>query len=214
MPRYLLLIICLFLPLGTAHSQGSHADAVKHRNECRLAEQVLTTGHPAPHREWARGYIPSCGLDAWGRTAAAEIDRMRREPESPEMGRAWNGLWLLHDANVFRVLMDIATDRSASEAARKRALLTLNAYVRPNESLTGNDFSQPLVPVSPRSDPCRRGWASGRQARYDGVPLPPNYASTIAALVARLRVDTTEPVVIQRIATCMGEHSSRGNRGQ
>ena len=34
--------------------------AVKHRNDCLLAEQVLTHGQPANKRDWALNYIGSC----------------------------------------------------------------------------------------------------------------------------------------------------------
>jgi hypothetical protein len=34
---------------------------VRHRNDCRLAQQVLTLGQPAGKREWALDTIPACG---------------------------------------------------------------------------------------------------------------------------------------------------------
>src|ERR1041384_5383461 len=97
---YLLSAIVALTPQLSA-AQAS-PDSVGHRNECRLAEQVLTTGSPAPHREWAEGYIPSCGYDLWGRTAAIAVRRNKGSSDLALLSKQWRRLDFLRDGAVFQ----------------------------------------------------------------------------------------------------------------
>src|SRR5690349_17810761 len=56
---------------------GGDPDDVHHRNDCRLALQIVETGHPAPHREWAYSLLPRCGASA-GPAAVAALWNGRR----------------------------------------------------------------------------------------------------------------------------------------
>src|SRR5215218_9644020 len=45
--------LLLFLLLPACAVAQANPDSVKHRNDCRLAAQTLSTGHPSPHYGWA-----------------------------------------------------------------------------------------------------------------------------------------------------------------
>jgi hypothetical protein len=86
MKRIIVFAVLALLPAMRLHAQAN-PDSVKHRNECRLALQVLVKGEPARLTGWAINYVRSCGRDTWAQGAAAA----RRVGISPA-GSLWLGL--------------------------------------------------------------------------------------------------------------------------
>lgn len=68
-PRHpmVMLRLCatLIVLLGSRLTAQANPDSVKMRNDCRLAEQSLQTGHPSPDRKDALTTIGLCGSSAF-----------------------------------------------------------------------------------------------------------------------------------------------------
>ena len=107
-------------------AQGANPGLIKHRNDCRLAEQVLTRGQPANKREWALQLIGSCpeGADVvlglW--TAPPSSDS--------ELDALYLASVYAADERVFEVALSVAQDPAARALLRLAALGTVVTYVR------------------------------------------------------------------------------------
>jgi hypothetical protein len=197
MRRSVLLLIGLLMA-GSAHAQAN-PDSVKLRNDCRLAAQVLATGHPAPDLEWAHGMIRSCGYDEWAEAASAAIRRLRSSTNEAELSSEWRHLRLLKDAGLFSTVLEIAEDRSASVPARLWALRTLATYIDP-EGVYGALTER--VPDSPRPA-CISSRAAGLPTFYEGRPLPDDYPAEARRMASRMNADPSEPANVRLAAICV-----------
>jgi hypothetical protein len=111
-------------------------DSVKHRNDCRLAFQVVTDGQPANRRQWALGLLPTCGT-VGGEAVSGVLRRSRGAAvPSPELEAAVMLASVLHDARIFATAREIALDRGAGRVARIQALRVI--YFQ-----TGRGFADP-----------------------------------------------------------------------
>lgn len=122
-----------FLLLSSAVcAQSSERDSVEVRNNCRLASQILLTGRPDPHTEWARTQISFCEMT--GATMLATV-WSRATDDATELER------LVYDSQRFRDkrLLDsvsvIARDGARTVAVRVAALRTLVGYYAPSRDL-------------------------------------------------------------------------------
>lgn len=116
---------CSLLLWSPAQAQHVGADSVHHRNNCRLASQVLTEGHPANKREWALGYILRCG--SAGGDAIAEVIRRHRHDESrqPALEAVVMLTTAFRDSAIFHAALEVAADPTAGKAARVQAFRTV-----------------------------------------------------------------------------------------
>lgn len=117
--------ILIVIGAAPAESQGrtewEYADE-HHRNDCRLAHQVLTLGQPAKKRAWALSVAPSCG--PLGGEALAHILREHRgdvawTQASEDIVLAATNLI---DRSLFETGLHIAADPSAGPVARVQAV--------------------------------------------------------------------------------------------
>lgn len=106
----------------------SRAGEVQHRSDCRLAVQVMETGHPAPHRDWAYGILPHCGADA-GPAAVASLWNGRRRFASDELPMLVRATSEIRDRRIYLALRDFARRPGADVEARLHALALLVGYV-------------------------------------------------------------------------------------
>jgi hypothetical protein len=102
----------------------SQPDTVQHRNNCRLAVQVLTTGQPANKRYWALAYASTCG-PVGGPALAHALEQNRRSATPEALEEVVMVTSEFHDATIFRTALDIARDASSTKAARIQALRVL-----------------------------------------------------------------------------------------
>lgn len=102
-----------------------------HRNECRLANQVLTRGQPANQREWALGIIVTCGPLGGSTIAQLLRDHRTEEEWGEELELVVNLTWPLHDRSIYEAAFEIATDPNAGTAARVQALRVLYYQISP-----------------------------------------------------------------------------------
>lgn len=145
LPAAALVVIVFAVPAGAqAHGQDS-ARAAKHRSDCRLASQVLTTGNPAPHREWALQFIGSCGSDG---PAALALQWTRARGPGEELEQLVRSSARLRDARLYRQLRATTQDGSRPPAVRVGAMLVLTRYTDPRNAIWLSDLRPP--------DPIRR----------------------------------------------------------
>jgi hypothetical protein len=200
MKRFLFVAAATVLAAGTLDGQAT-PDSVKHRNDCRLARQVVVTGHPVPHLRWALGYLAGCGAGEQGAAVAQAVRRLRAETDTSVLRPYWSVTGYLLDRRLFEAAEEIAIDRSASTQARVFATSALISVVRPGFI---SDYSQLVGGFRPDGLVAGGCWsvASGKFQRTD-TPLPVDYQERIAAVRQRLRGDPTEPLDVRTAATCL-----------
>ena len=110
-------------------AQRVNPGEIEHRNNCRLAGQVLTQGDPANRREWALQYIGSCGEEG-----GDVILWLWNSPPSSDSELQALHYASLHvaDERVFDVALTVVEDPAAPAPLRLAALGTLVTYVRPD----------------------------------------------------------------------------------
>ena len=127
-----------------AQDTGEHSAAIKHRNECRLAGRVLTTGEPRTKQQWAAEYIEACPEEGpaiiagrWSRvaddtTAIAELVRQSTRFE---------------DTRIYEQARRVVLDRSRTDVARVAAMFVLARYADPQIAAWFNEVAPPADPV-------------------------------------------------------------------
>jgi hypothetical protein len=194
------LAICTLLLAGSAHAQAN-PDSVKLRNDCRLASQVLRTGHPAPQSEWAHGMIGYCGREQWANAASAAIQRLSGSTDERALAVEWRHLWMLRDSVVFETVRGIATDRSASAPARLWALRTLATYIDP-QGIYGALTER--VPNAPGGRPaCISNRATGAPEFREDRPLPADFANQTRGTAETIIKDESEVPMMRAAALCV-----------
>lgn len=107
------------------------------RNDCRLASQVLRTGHPAPRRQWAWSVIPSCS-DSAGSVLAV----VWRAPAERELAQLWGVSYRVRDARLTRAVLTAFRDPSRSRAERLVAARVLASHAAPNLVVLQSDLAR------------------------------------------------------------------------
>jgi hypothetical protein len=215
MKRLLILAVLCATALRPAmvSAQSADPDSVKQRNNCRLAEQILTTGTPAPHWEWARGYIPYCGYDVWGRVGAGVVQRLKTSTDTLRLAAEWRNLNFLRDSTLFRTALDIASDEAASPEARVFAMRYLLSLSDPNGGYEYGALAErgEIPGMQPR---CTTGQIAGKVHSYEGIPIPPDYHEQIRAAASALLDRDSAPPVVHSAALCVRASPVRNVRVQ
>lgn len=201
MDRFALMLAFVIAGCGSLRAQAA-PDAIKLRNDCRLAEQALRTGHPGPKVSWARTFVPNCRPEQWASAATAALGRLRASTDERALVTEWGTVSLLRDAAVFTLARSIAIDPTASTPARVHALRHLAGLLDPNgiydlltEGVPGR--SRVIRPF------CASGRAAGEQFRFTGTPLPGDFRQQIRDIGTQLRHDTTAPEPLRRAGECL-----------
>lgn len=150
-------------------------DDVHLRNDCWLASQILRTGYPAPHRDWAWGVIPSCVDSA--RAVLAGV--WRNHPASVEPWRLWGVSHRVRDARLTRAVIFALRDRTQPREVRTVAARVLASHAAPNLVVLATDMAL-LTGDSTRSVRISVSHSSVRQG------LVPVTAAVIAEIRAAL----------------------------
>ena len=168
-------------------------DSVQHRNNCRLAEQVLSTGHPAPREQWALEVIWNCPEVAG--TLAHSLSAARASTDTAYLNALTAPFIRIRDGEVFSAAAALAQDRSASVPARVAAIRTLMFAVRPGGVV---DFAWLMNPNTVQCFLPR-----GLHAEIlNGAPLPNDYLAQVRSLASRIQSDATEPQIVRSAANC------------
>jgi hypothetical protein len=119
-------------------AQTRERDDVHLRNDCRLAAQVISTGHPAPRREWAYGIIRGC--DESGPRTLAMAWRTSVPGDPASLGLLVAATRTFNDRSVVDAVSDVARNRDAPEAARVHAFTLLYSYAVPGLYVDAGDL--------------------------------------------------------------------------
>lgn len=199
--RLAVLLPLLGLIPGLAHAQVD-PDAVKRGNNCRLAAQVIETGHPAPHREWAWQYIGFCEparrVDAY----LAAMEQARRSADLPFIRRAILSAVAIHDGAIFEKVLSIAGDKASSIPARVVAFMALASIRNPVVSPTYRGFIGGLDEYGMPRGECSRRLAHPVEPAQGPTPFPSNFRQRIEAVRDRVRRDTSEVPDVRSAAAC------------
>lgn len=185
------------VPLSTAAAQRN--DVVKHRNECRLATQIIVTGHPAPHATWAARKVGSCGAEA-GAAIATALRASRASRDLETLGRLSEVSVVLRDGRMFDAALDIIGDAAASPEARVFASRTIILALQPHLYLSYPELA----------DGNCYGRIRGAHATHPraGTPMPAGFAESSRAISIRVFNDSTAPNSVRRAARCVAIHDA------
>lgn len=108
------------------------------RNDCRLAAQLLQTGHPAPRRDWALDAIRRC--DDSGPQVLAEVWRSAVPSDPEQLAELFNASRDFNDRRVVDAVADLARRTEAPETSRIYALTLLYSYAVPGLYIDTDDL--------------------------------------------------------------------------
>jgi hypothetical protein len=171
-----------------AGAEAQESQDVHTRNDCRLAAQVIRTGHPAPHAEWAYGAIQQC--DETG--VAVLIEKWRTVSDSLESGYLARASSRFPKRVVFDAISEVVLSSTASTEARLAGMSLLATFAEPNVFLSRSDLRRPTEGRRPRM-------MSVSGDRRDSPGELGSIAPEVIAIMERLR-DTSEDAAISRIA--------------
>jgi hypothetical protein len=189
-----LALVAAFSLFGAVPVAAQHIDRraeAHHRNQCRLAGQVLTTGHPEPKREWARSYVTMCEEEA-PEFFASEWARV--EGDTARLGDLVFDSGRIRDERLYEALRSVVSDRSRPELVRVGAMLVLSRYVDPHSAVWFSDLRPPVGEV--RHIPLVLSWSTSGNQLNGTRPLGSVAPSVLAALreVAARRDDEPRAV--------------------
>lgn len=179
-------------------SQG-HGDEqawlVQHRNDCRLAQQVVVHGRPANKRDWALGQLNSCGA-LGGQTLAAAIPQYRMvSAPGGEMEKLVQSAAYLTDGNVFNAALVLAADESAAGAARVQAIRIAYHQLNPAiyqsyEAFLTNSLETRIVHSASITS----------EAPQRGTPLPDDALDRVIRVLHRILATASAPQPVRQAA--------------
>lgn len=199
--------LLLFVP-RVAAAQPEHADSIVHRNNCRLAAQVLLTGHPAVKHAWALEYVVTCGRQG-GEVMATLFQRHRNQvTRSAALDEITESAMGFVDRTLALAVADIAADENAGYAARVQAFRVVYSQVHPEALVTYERISRSGITHMPSSDsgvtvvriePIEADWVIDRGTAR-GEPLQPDDFAMIQLRLVAAAESTTQPAGIREAA--------------
>lgn len=197
----LFLLIAIF-GVEIAAAQAN-PDSVKQRNDCRLAEQVITTGHPRRHAVWASSQLRTCGGDAFSRSIAAGLERLRTSSDTTALSVLWNrALLYVNSRSVFNQGLAIAADPSASTQAREFALTGLLRMLKPDAVIWLHTVTRTDREGHYRSSFCYDGVTAGIRPQVIGSPVDASAAARMREAGQMILGDASAPAGVRAAAYC------------
>lgn len=179
-------------------------DSIKHRNDCRLAVQILTDGHPANKLEWAVKLAPSCGSDGGAGIGAI----IRRQASVSDPDAIEHILWPafhLRDRSVFEAALGVAGSSQATVAARVQAIRVLSAQLNPlfgTSPLSYGFFAHSLSNVGSVS--LGAAPVASDEVALAGDPLPADAFEEAETVMEHVRSEVSgAPDEVQNAATLL-----------
>lgn len=193
-PRLPLALFLAFLgsaiPLRALDAQSEQQDP-HIRNDCRLAAQVLETGHPAPHHVWALDFITRC--EQSGAPALAAL--WQRPPaDSGRLEQLFFASYRLRDSRLTRAVVDAAANRTLPQLVRLNALRVLAGHAAPEFLLSLSDL------LRQDSEIVRYQFPSVDHVNVRNGQAPVGGATIQEILVALDRMDDDPDPVVARAA--------------
>lgn len=173
-------LLCLTASPAAGQSNEQAAEA-HHRNDCRLAAQVLRTGHPAPKRAWAQEYISMCAEE--GPAVLADQWRMVSD-DSVAVTALVIGSPRIRDARIYNALRSVVDDPNRPDRVRVGAMLVLAQYVDPHNGMGFQDVRPPNGTV--RYIPLVINWVTHATQVPGSEPLPGAVGQEVLTALRRL----------------------------
>ena len=191
--------------------QTTTVDSIHHRNNCRLARQVLLHGQPAPKRPWALGYFVTCRSDAVEIVSQTLRQHRTATTFAREFDEVISAASSLSDREIAFASLRVATDNTAGLAARLQALRLLYAQVVPGAQLdytrllrlsTSADSASVPGATRERYEPLEQDWVVDR-AIYAGEPFRPGDLDLIGRDLAAIASSTRESITVRAAASAV-----------
>lgn len=200
----LVVALAIALPSCASAQAAGVSDSVHVRNRCRLAVQVITTGHPDPHTEWAYEYVRRCGAQG-----TAAVARAILASAANSNGGTWERLttpaFYVRDAGIFEASLTVAQDRNASTTARVYSMKVLIQMLSPGTTLSYDDLTR-----GPNAQRVCFGTGPGAHHEVEEVSgLPSDYRERVLAAMVPLSEDGATPFAVRQAATCVTVHARR-----
>lgn len=180
----------MFAALTCCASAQANPGEVRHRNDCRLATQVLTLGRPADRYDWALTTIGTCA------DAGATVAHVWESPPTGEgeLQRLYESTARIKDGRVFTAVFDVAEDRSQASLIRLAALGAVVTLVQPRTVLVLSD-RRPLANMAPVE--WDNVWSAvDHTVQLNGeTPLPADAMEQAKGLVDRLEHSSGDTLV-------------------
>ena len=176
---FVLSVAALMLPSASLLAQANPG-AIKARNDCRLAAQIVRTGQLATKAEWAWDMIHAC--PEAGDASAAALDRLRSDDDTAHFTPVMRVAFNVRDGELFTTALNIAGDGGASPTAREASFLILIDQLTEDRFVTFDEISRATVVSG-----CPLGSVDDRGVPTLQSPLPSDAvasASSIASSVA------------------------------
>lgn len=195
--RVLLVLILLFVSTRELEAQRWREPPTL--GECETWMAQLAAGDTAAMSALTYGYIPGCAAAPY---ALASAVRAARPSQDTTFLRALAGdAGDVRDVNLFAAALEVAGDRSASNASRVMSLLVVVAHMGLSQDPLVLNRSQLFTQALPASGPC------GFELPGDGGPaidnaLPEDAELLAAQVMDGIRYNTAEPALLRNLARC------------
>lgn len=179
-------------------SAQTEPDSIKARNDCRLATQAVTTGHPAVKIAWALRYIRTC--PSAGPALAAALVTARESRDTASLARITAPTDWMRDRAVFDAALALVQDRGASAEARVFAIRPLIWSLWPGGELNYGHL------VDTDGDgvwSCGGMGPSAEGEITEGTPLAAGWVARAHAVARAIVADSTAPASVRQAAKCL-----------
>jgi len=203
--RLYLVLAAVALTLPQLASAQANPDSVHHRNQCRLAAQVIQSGHPAPKWEWAWTYIDACLPSERAETYLSAIRQVRTSSDLRLIHRSVMPVVWFRDGRLFEAVLELAGDPGAATPARVVAFVALARIKEPQatasyEGFIGGSTEINGIPVARCSG--SRGHTTGYLV--GSTAMPTDYRERIISLAREVATDPRQPRNVRSAAACTG----------
>lgn len=121
-------------------AQGNEPTDPHLRNDCRLAAQVVRTGHPAPQSEWAYSLISECAQSG---SSAVASRWGARDLDTLTLQRLLRATARLRTRETYEAVRGAARDPRSTRLVRIYALSMLYSFAHPGRSVRVSDLLHP-----------------------------------------------------------------------
>ncbi|HET7024223.1 MAG TPA: hypothetical protein VFI39_03355 [Gemmatimonadales bacterium] len=190
------MLLCVASVALISRNVSAQADprAIKLRDDCRLAEQVLRTGDPAPKRAWAIGIIGACPQG--GQVMADGLLALRQSQDTVALEGLLDEVQGYQSPELWSAALQVATDAGSSPLARAYSFHILIDDLGMSLVVTNHELLD-----TPVGGTCIFGRVHGLPA-LSGPALPGDYVQRTLTGAQGVVADSTAPGSVRSAAEC------------
>lgn len=190
----MLVVVAAFALMAQRLDAQADPRAIELRDDCRLAEQVLRTGDPAPKRPWAIGIIGACPQA--GQVMADGVLALRQSQDTAALEGLLDEVQGYRAPELWNAALQVATDAGSSALARGYAFHILIDDLGMSLVVTNADLLH-----TPQGSTCLFGRVHGLPP-LSGPALPGNYVQQTLTAAQQVVADSAAPGVVRSAAGC------------